>query len=113
MSIFKSCHRCAQPYEECECEIFKGLESAYDQPNQKGFITSDADFNFEAPIDLDSHYKTNKLEPFDVIADMGDLESFCRGNAIKYLMRYKHKGTPVQDLEKAKVYIDKLIELEK
>ena len=91
MSLFKSCHRCAQPYDECKCEVFEGLES----------------------MGLDSHYKTNKLEPFDVIDDMGDLESFCRGNAIKYLMRYKHKGSPVQDLEKAKVYIDKLIELEK
>ena len=106
MSIFKSCHRCAQPYEECKCEVFKGLEDAYDQPNAKSL-------NEMSSSDLGSHYHVSGIEPFDVIEDMGDLESFCRGNAIKYLMRYKHKGTPVQDLEKAKVYIDKLIEMEK
>ena len=51
------CPKCSKPDEECTCDMFKGLESAYDQPNAKGFITSDADFNFEAPIDLDSDRK--------------------------------------------------------
>jgi len=37
-------------------------------------------------------------------------ETFCIGNAIKYLMRYKLKGNPKQDLEKAAWYINKEIE---
>jgi len=37
-------------------------------------------------------------------------ETFCIGNAIKYLMRYKLKGNPKQDLEKAVFYINKEIE---
>jgi hypothetical protein len=36
---------------------------------------------------------------------------FCEGNAIKYLVRWREKGG-VADLEKAKHYIDLLIELE-
>lgn len=38
---------------------------------------------------------------------------FHRINAIKYVTRYRDKGTPLKDLNKAKFYIDKLIELER
>lgn len=33
------------------------------------------------------------------------------GNAVKYLSRWRHKGG-IEDLKKARHYIDKLIELE-
>lgn len=32
---------------------------------------------------------------------------FCTGNVIKYLWRYKDKGNPVEDLEKARWYARK------
>lgn len=38
---------------------------------------------------------------------------FHRINAIKYVSRYRDKGTPLKDLNKAKFYINKLIELER
>lgn len=38
--------------------------------------------------------------------------NYLQGNASKYLDRYDKKGTPVQDLQKARQYIDKLIEIE-
>lgn len=31
---------------------------------------------------------------------------FCRGNAVKYICRYEHKGTPGQDIQKALFYIN-------
>ena len=37
------------------------------------------------------------------------LEGFCLGNIIKYLYRYKLKGNPVQDLMKAREYLERLI----
>lgn len=108
MSLFKSCHRCGKSYDDCNCDMFKGLESAYDQPNAKGFITSDNNINFEAPIDLDSHYKTGNIEPFDVMEDMGILEPFCLGCIIKYAMRCQHKGSKKKDLLKIAEYANKL-----
>jgi hypothetical protein len=36
-------------------------------------------------------------------------ETFCIGNAMKYLFRYKHKGKPVEDLKKAIVNIEEEI----
>ena len=54
-----------------------------------------------------SHYKDMKVQPAQFINDNKLL--FAEGNAIKYICRHKHKGE-VQDLEKAKHYIDMIIE---
>lgn len=53
------------------------------------------------------HYKSMTIQPVEFILANG--LGFCEGNAIKYLCRYRQKGG-VQDLEKAKHYVDLLIE---
>jgi hypothetical protein len=35
---------------------------------------------------------------------------FNDGNAIKYIARHKHKGKPLEDLKKARWYIERLIQ---
>jgi hypothetical protein len=45
-----------------------------------------------------------------VIEDWG--LGYFDGNAVKYLSRWHRKGTPIEDLRKARHYIDKLIQLE-
>lgn len=58
------------------------------------------------------HYTSGKVECIDALesatSNLTGGEAFCTANAIKYLWRWKHKGG-VQDLEKAKWYIDRLI----
>lgn len=54
------------------------------------------------------HY-AKPIQPWDYIAANGI--GFLDGVAIKYLTRWKDKGG-VEDLKKARHYIDKLIELE-
>ena len=54
-----------------------------------------------------SHYKDKAMQPWDII-DAWEL-NFYAGNVIKYILRYKHKDG-LQDLQKARHYIDKLIE---
>ena len=53
------------------------------------------------------HYQSMKIQPSEFINE-NDLP-FAEGNAIKYICRHRHKGE-VQDLEKAKHYIDMIIE---
>lgn len=55
------------------------------------------------------HYKKKTIEPWDYI--VANEIGFLEGNAIKYLTRWKEKGG-IEDLKKAKHYIDKLIEVE-
>lgn len=56
-----------------------------------------------------SHYQQFTHETWDVILDWG--LGYLDGNAVKYLSRWRHKGG-VEDLKKARHYIDKLIETE-
>lgn len=55
------------------------------------------------------HYKNLKIQPVEYI--MANGLNYCEGNVIKYVTRYKQKGGII-DLEKAKHYIDLLIEQE-
>lgn len=56
-----------------------------------------------------SHYKDKAIQPIEYIH--ANNLGFCAGNVIKYVTRYKEKNG-VQDLEKAKHYLEMLIELE-
>ena len=59
-----------------------------------------------------SHYVDKKVQPWDAMeAWMTPQEfvGFLRGNVIKYLARCNDKGG-VEDLKKARHYLDKLIE---
>lgn len=56
------------------------------------------------------HYQRGAIEPIDYI--MSHQLDFCAGNVVKYITRYRWKGTPVADLEKARDYINFLIEAE-
>lgn len=59
-----------------------------------------------------SHYTQGDIECIDAIrasmcpAGFGD---YCKGNVIKYLFRWEHKGG-LTDLKKAQVYLNWLIE---
>ena len=57
------------------------------------------------------HYNAGKIETIELIKDMGIAEEFCVGNAIKYITRYRHKDNPVEDLQKARWYIDYTIKI--
>lgn len=39
--------------------------------------------------------------------DITQCQTFCVGNVIKYLWRYKDKGNPIEDLKKARWYARK------
>jgi len=54
-----------------------------------------------------THYKDMKIQPSEFINENKLL--FAEGNAIKYICRHTSKGE-VKDLEKAKHYIDMIIE---
>ena len=56
-----------------------------------------------------SHYSDMAIQPIEFIHKNG--LSFIQGNVIKYVCRYKSKGG-IEDLNKAKHYIDLLIEFE-
>ncbi len=56
-----------------------------------------------------NHYKQFQIEPWDAISDWN--LGYLDGNAVKYLSRWRHKNG-IEDLKKARHYIDKLLEVE-
>lgn len=68
------------------------------------------------PVERPQHYADRKFEVIDIMEDSMSreaFEGFLYGNVIKYIMRYKKKGNQLQDLEKARFYLNKMIELYK
>lgn len=57
-----------------------------------------------------NHYKKFKIQPWDVIDEYG--LTFYAGNALKYLLRAGRKGVALEDLKKARHYLDRMIEIE-
>ena len=55
------------------------------------------------------HYHSQNIQPIDYILE-NELD-FCEGNVIKYVTRWKFKNG-VEDLKKARHYLDFLIEHE-
>jgi hypothetical protein len=64
-------------------------------------------------VNSPSHYSRLSPEPLDVLLKWG--LGFPESNAVKYLCRAGYKGgsdTRIQDLKKARTYIDRLIQFE-
>jgi len=63
-------------------------------------------------INSPPHYNQTGIECIHAIsAATGDgFKHYLQGNIMKYLWRFDYKDKPIEDLEKAKWYLDKLIE---
>jgi hypothetical protein len=57
------------------------------------------------------HYNIGEVQPIDLIASQN--LDFFQGSIIKYVCRFRHKGTPIKDLQKAMQYLEWLIQLTK
>lgn len=94
----------------------RGYEVIDDDGNATTFRTSrfevledDADM-----VHHPNHYTYKSMECNKIIEIMceniNESEAYYLGAAIKYLYRYPMKNNSIQDLEKAKTYIDMIIE---
>ena len=63
-------------------------------------------------INHPAHYTAENvkitIEPIQLCEQCG----FLVGNGLKYLIRYKHKGNPLQDLKKAEYYFNRWLTVE-
>ena len=77
-----------------------------------GFTVQNDENQKKDNVNHPEHYLQNGIETIDYIESLGKdvIEGFCLGNSIKYLSRYRKKNG-IEDLKKAKWYLDKLIEI--
>lgn len=87
-------------------------EMRYTENEQRSEIYKDFDKMVESP----PHYADSEIECIDAMRASMTKEAFsgyCKGNVMKYLWRFEKKGEGTRDLEKAKVYLQWLIDNEK
>ena len=65
-------------------------------------------------VNRPEHYNKGGIEAIDYIRQqLGDkFVAYSEGSVLKYIHRYKYKKKPVEDLRKARFYLDKLIDEE-
>ena len=64
-------------------------------------------------IEKRDYYNHGKIEAIDAIESactgLSGYEGFLTGTCLKYMFRWRWKGTAVADLKKARYYLDRLI----
>jgi len=67
------------------------------------------------PVNNPTHYKGHNgvdcITAMEAMVGPAGFAAHLRCQVLKYLWRYEDKGNPVQDLNKARFYLDRLIEL--
>jgi hypothetical protein len=63
------------------------------------------------PVNKPQHYRVGEVEAIDYIAQqLGvGVKDYLLGNLHKYIHRHRFKGQPVEDLRKARWYLERLI----
>jgi len=61
------------------------------------------------------HYNNRLMEAIDIIEMIIEIEknpkvAYNMSNVLKYLLRFRDKGTPVKDLNKAVWYLNRMIQ---
>ena len=63
-------------------------------------------------VNSPAHYNKAGIETIDIIQSVtkDGFEAYLQGNILKYVCRYRYKQNAVEDLEKARWYLNRLIE---
>ena len=91
--------------------VFSSGKSITDMIREQGGPTDEEMMNAPPksdPVNHPAHYKVGGIETIDFIE--AKALGYHLGNAVKYITRADHKGNRLQDLQKAKWYIDRAIE---
>ena len=62
------------------------------------------------PVNHPPHYTFGNIEVIDAIEGLGLDVDFLLANVLKYISRARHKGKELQDLRKARWYLQRKIE---
>jgi hypothetical protein len=87
-----------------------GSENAVARPKARLATSADfpiTEFIMPDPVNHPSHYTTGGIETIDFIEAKS--LNYNLGNCVKYITRADHKGNRLQDLQKAKWYLEREI----
>ena len=62
------------------------------------------------PVNKPAHYNLSGIDYIKQVLGTEGFIAYCQGNMIKYQHRHRYKQNPVQDMEKAQWYLEKMLE---
>jgi hypothetical protein len=89
---------------------YKDLRDALNEA--QGALKSEGVASAFDPVEKPQHYNSGGIEAIAGIEASMSPEGYAgylKGNVMKYLWRYEKKANPVEDLKKARWYLDRLI----
>ena len=97
-------------------ERYKDIRDALNE-GEYAFVNEKTGEVHRVDVDVDvvnspPHYNTGSVEAIEAIEASlsGDgYRGYLKGNVMKYMWRYEKKAKPVEDLKKARWYLDRLI----
>ena len=90
------------------------VEPAAEKTGLEPWATMAEEEAVEDLVNNPDHYNTGNIECIDAIEESMSsvaFKGYLKGNCMKYLWRYEHKGKQVEDLEKAGWYLNKLTDM--
>jgi hypothetical protein len=91
---------------------YKTVDDEDNEPNHHPRFSEEAMSKTYDPVNRPEHYNTGGLECIDAIRGMlshDEYIGYLRGNALKYMWRFRYKKKPIEDLRKARWYEERLI----
>ena len=89
---------------------FKTVED--DAPNEHPRFSEEAMVKSYDVVNKPEHYNNGGMECIDAIQGMlthDEYIGYLRGNAMKYMWRFRYKGKPIEDLRKARWYEERMM----
>jgi len=91
-----------------------GCSNCSETPNSSENFMKGGEKEMSGYAEEQKHYQHGRLEPIEIMQDYmepKEIYGFCIGNAIKYILRSRFKGTELQDIEKAHQYLQWSIDI--
>ena len=97
--------------EEWNKMSFKTVDED-DAPNEHPRFSEKAMSSSYDAVHKPAHYNNGGIECIEAIQGMlthDEYIGYLRGNALKYLWRFRYKGKPIEDLRKARWYEERMM----
>jgi len=105
--------QCPLLLPDCEWEVIKDSIDDATEEEWAEVGKKLRDESSDEEVNNPTHYNTGAVECIDAIQatlSAEEFQGYCRGNTLKYLWRCMYKGKSKQDLEKARWYLDRLLD---
>lgn len=106
-------HKTRSPCLSCVAGDARRLEVQFDKAKDMSQVGPSSEVLSPDPVQHPAHYTAGKVECIDAIeaatGPLAGMNAILTGQVLKYVWRWPLKGRPLEDLEKARWYLDRLI----